>query len=168
MIILPILFHVEYILIDPDRHVKTLIGKPTMNEGKLQFHFEGPQAHDDARDLADFVKHELPDWPAQTARDAGVVPGGGMVRGVDLETLTFLLSIPSGVLAVWDLATRMQLKAKIDRLIAWAKERRARGQRNPFIVLHPDHKAVSLDEAPAHKILDVIAVQAKSPAKDKP
>ena len=139
-----------------------------MHEGKLQFHFEGPQAHDDARDLADFVKQELPDWPAQAARGAGVAPGGGTVRGGGLETLTFLLSIPGGILAVWDLAARMQLKAKIDRLIAWAKERRARGKRNPFIVLQPDHKAVPLDEVPAHKILDVIAIQAKSPAKDKP
>ena len=139
-----------------------------MNEGKLQFHFEGPQAHDDARNLADFVKQELPDWPAQAACGAGTPPGGGLVRGGGLETLTFLLSIPSGILAVWDLATRMQLKAKIDRLIAWAKERRARGQRNPFIVLQPDNKAVPLDEAPAHKILDVIAVQAKPAAKAKP
>jgi hypothetical protein len=138
-----------------------------MNEGKLEFHFEGAEAQDNARKLAEFLKQELPEWPAQAALEAGGLPGGGKVRGVSLEMLTFLISIPGAVLAGWDLAVRMELKAKIDRLIAWAKERRARGQRNPFVVLQPGDQVVPLDEAPAHKILDVIGAQASRAVKGK-
>ncbi|MBL9128328.1 MAG: hypothetical protein JNL97_11800 [Verrucomicrobiales bacterium] len=77
-------------------------------------------------------------------------------RGEIQEWVTLILSIPPAVLAVWDLAARMKLKPRIERWITLAKERRARGQQNPFLAL-PDQSQVPLDEARPEQVLDAVS-----------
>ena len=72
------------------------------------------------------------------------------------------------MLSTWDLAVRLQLKQKVEQLIAWAKERRTRSQRNPFVVLPPDHKVVPLDQAGPEQLLDAIAARAANSPKAQP
>jgi hypothetical protein len=39
-----------------------------MKDQVLEFSFDGPDAQADAQALADFLKNELPDWPARLAQ----------------------------------------------------------------------------------------------------
>jgi hypothetical protein len=72
-----------------------------------------------------------------------------------------ILSIPPAIQSAWDLAQRIKLKEKIDKLIAWAKDRSVRGKVNPSVLLPPEGKAVPLDQAASQQILDAVAAQAR-------
>lgn len=132
-----------------------------MSDSGLEFQFSGKKAADGVTDLALFLEEELPDWERavreQTERK--VVTRGD--AAIVLATLTLVLTIPQAVQASWDLAQRMKLKEKVERLIAWARERRERGEPNPDIIFPLDARPLPLDQATPQQILDAIAAEAK-------
>jgi len=131
-----------------------------MPNGEMEFVFDGSDASDSAEALVDFLKQILPDWPARRHPTPNRRP---QMRGDALDLITFLVTIPAAVLSGWNLAVRLQFKQKFEKLIAWAKERRTRGQRNPFVVLPPDNKVVPLDQVQPEQLLDAVAAQAQKP-----
>jgi hypothetical protein len=135
-----------------------------MKNPEFELRFEGEQAEANARTLADFLAQELPDWQTRVVpcppkskpdetRDAGIV----------IALVTLVLILPSALKDGLDLADRIQLKPKIERLIAWAKERRGRRLKNPFVVLPPHGTPLPLDQAMPEQLLDAVAAQTPKP-----
>lgn len=67
-----------------------------------------------------------------------------------------MVSIPSGVLAAWDLAERIELKEKIDRLLAWVKEHAATLSPSRPSVHLPNGKVIPLNTVKPEEILDML------------
>jgi len=128
-----------------------------MSEPQLQFHFRDSEFRGAADELAQFLANELPDWQPRVEEQ---VLSGEARKADPIAIIALVLSIPPAIQSTWDLAQRIKLKEKIDKLIAWAKDRSARGKANPSVVLPPEGKAVPLDEAAPQQILDAIAAQA--------
>jgi hypothetical protein len=135
-----------------------------MSEPQLQFHFKGSESRDAANELAQLLRDELPDWQSQLAEKAPSTE----VERVDpltvIAVMSLILSVPPAIQSSWDLAQRIKLKEKIDRLIAWAKARSAQGKIIPTVVLPHEGSAVPLDQAAPQQLLDAIASQS-SPQK---
>ena len=129
-----------------------------MDRGSLEFQFDGPSAQDDADALAGFLRSQFADWPTQivqrpeTPADQPTMRGTGVVA-----VLALLLAVPGALKNAYDLAERIQLKAKFERLIAWARGRRAEGRRVPTLVLPRTQRTVPLDEIRLDEVLDNIA-----------
>ena len=124
-----------------------------MPEQHLSFQIEGPDAKELADELQGVLAREFGSWPVR--REQARPPGPGEeVRGDTLDLITLLVGIPSGVLATWDLATRLKMKEKAQNLLAWASGRLARGGR---ILLHrPGGSAVPLDCARVDEIVNAL------------
>jgi hypothetical protein len=128
-----------------------------MSEPQLQFHFRDSDSRGAADELAQFLANELPDWQPRVEEQVLSAEG----RKADpIAIIALVLSIPPAIQSSWDLAQRIKLKEKIDKLIAWAKDRSARGKVNPSVLLPPEGKAVPLDQAASQQILDAVAAQA--------
>ncbi len=132
-----------------------------MPEMNIEFRFAGPDARAEAQALADFFRQDWPDWPTRIAEqrprdsDQAVQRGGELVAWIAL-----ILALPGALKNAFDLAERIKLKEQVERLLAWARERRARGQRNPYLVLSPEGRSVPLDEARLDEFLDALATPA--------
>jgi hypothetical protein len=132
-----------------------------MSEPQLQFHFRDSDSRGAADELAQFLANELPDWQPRVEEQ---VLSGEARRDTDpVAIIALILSIPPAIQSAWDLAQRIKLKEKIDKLIAWAKDRSARGKVNPSVLLPPEGKAVPLDQAASQQILDAVAAQSARP-----
>ena len=109
--------------------------KSDMSEPQLQFHFKGSECRDAANELAQLLRDELPDWQSQLAEKAPSTE----VERVDpltvIAVMSLILSVPPAIQSSWDLAQRIKLKEKIDRLITWAKARSVQGKIIPTVVL---------------------------------
>jgi hypothetical protein len=134
-----------------------------MSGPQLQFLFSGLECRDAAEDLVKFLANELPDWQSHLAQQAS---SAEVERSDPLTIIALILSVPPAIQSSWDLAQRIKLKEKIDRLIGWAKARKARDNINPSVVLPPEGQAVPLDKAVPQQILDAIAAQANA-ARDQ-
>ena len=134
---------------------------------EIELNFDGQGADNDARELADFLAKELPDWPARVG-PGKVAPSAPGTRGgaTTLAIIALVLALPGTIKNTIDLAERMKLKTQLERLIAWAKERRARGARNPVITLPPHGAPVPLDQAKPEQLLGALDAQAtKAPPR---
>lgn len=134
-----------------------------MSEPQLQFHFRDSDSRGAADELAQFLANELPDWQPRVEEQ---VLSGEARKTDPLTIIALILSIPPAIQSAWDLAQRIKLKEKIDKLISWAKDRSASGKVNPSVVLLPEGKAVPLHEAAPQQILDSIAAQATAQRKE--
>jgi hypothetical protein len=133
-----------------------------MKKQELEFRFEGKQAEADAQALAGFLAQEFPDWPARVSPSQPPPnPPGTRDAATTIVIIALIVALPSGIKDGLELADR--LKPKIDRLIAWAKERRARRQRNPFIALPPHGTSLPLDQVKPEQLLAAVAAQAPKP-----
>ena len=128
-----------------------------MNE-QLQFEFRGSEGREAAGELSEFLRHEFADWQSNVAEQS---PADAVLRSDPVAVIALILSVPSAILATWDLAERMKLRAKVDHLITWAKVRAACGKANPTLML-PQGRAVPLDEAKPEQILDAVDAAAKA------
>lgn len=117
-------------------------------ESALREHFPGC-------DLGRTVKRPRP--PAAGTRDAVLT----------VAVITLVLTIPSAVKNSLDLAERFKLKARCERLVAWAKARRARRKVNPFAAVPPNGKLIPLDQARPDQLLEAIAGP-ESPSRPQP
>ena len=131
-----------------------------MDRESLEFQFGGPDARDDAESLADFLRSDFADWPTRIVERPAAQAGQPTMRGDTLAILALLLALPGALKNAFDLAERIQLKAKFDRLLAWARQRRAAGRRVPTVVLPRTQRTVPLDEVRVEEVLDTIAADA--------
>jgi hypothetical protein len=134
---------------------------------ELELYFDGQAAETDARDLGDFLAREFPDWPARVGPvPAGSAAPGTRGAGTALAIIALVVALPSSIKSTLDLADRMKLKSKLERLVAWAKERRSRRAKNPVIALPPHGVAVPLDQAKPEQLLAALDAQAtKTPGR---
>jgi len=131
-----------------------------MSEPQLQFHFRGSDSREAAEELAQFLRNELPDWQQRVEEP---VVSGERHKVDPFTIIALILSVPPAIQSTWDLAQRIKLKEKVDRLIGWAKGRSARHEVSPSVILPPDGQAVPLDKAVPQQILDAVAAQAAAP-----
>lgn len=128
-----------------------------MKPKSFQFRFSGPEGASNATETKSFLSSEFSDWPLHSeALGSQTVPGSA-TRGDTIDLITLGLSIPGAILAGWDLTVRLKLKAKFDRLIAWALDRHTRLQHNPFITL-PNGQSAPLHEIRTEQLLDIVAL----------
>lgn len=132
-----------------------------MAQPMLQFDFHDPQTPQDAQDLADFLRQELPAWSSRVVTDRVPKAKEEHTRsfGDVIAVLSLIVAIPEAVNETWDLAIRMKLKEKFERLLAWAKARKAAGKPTAVVTLLPNRRSVPLEEARLDEILDTIAEQ---------
>jgi hypothetical protein len=133
-----------------------------MPKQDFQFTFDGPEAQANAQALNAFLKTEFSDWSTQIA-PVQPPPSAPDKRDAALfvAIIALIVALPSGIKDGIDLADRIQLKPRLDRLIAWAKERRAQRLRNPFVAVPPQNTPIPLDQAKPEQLLDAIAQSAK-------
>ena len=118
---------------------------------EIQFHSkDDPPVNELQTALADI----LPDWPQHTVEKA-VLPADG-VKGDAIAIAALVVSIPSGVLAAWDLAERIKLKEKIDRLLAWVKQHATTLSPSRPNVHLPNGKVIPLNTVKPEEILDML------------
>lgn len=112
----------------------------------IQFRVTGPDATKAAAELEALLRAELACEPVRTSETPATATPGNVVRGGDpLAVAALVLSIPTALLAVTDLAQRIELVAKLRRLAEWASKRRsAYGTR--VEVLPGEGQVLRLDE----------------------
>jgi hypothetical protein len=98
-----------------------------MSKQQLQFLFRDSEARGAADELAQLLATELPDWQPRVAEH---VLSDEARKADPIAIIALVLSIPPTIQSTWDLAQRIKLKEKIDKLIAWAKDRSDQGKAN--------------------------------------
>jgi hypothetical protein len=68
-----------------------------------------------------------------------------------------VLAIPGALLATLDLVKRMELKPKVERLLAWVRRRRSEDPTIEVTLRLGDGRALRLDAAGAAEVLDALA-----------
>lgn len=127
---------------------------------EFQFQFDGVDSRAAAEELAAFLQNDFADWQPRAEEQKSAIEG--RKSGDTLAVLAVILSVPGAILATWDIAVRINLKTKIDRVIEWGQERAARGEEVPRIVF-PDGSAVPLDQAKTADILNALDEASKKP-----
>ena len=131
-----------------------------MNQPVFEFNFEGPDAADDAQALAVFLEQELPDWPARVGPSQSPPKRPGTRdAGTTLSIIALALSLPGVAKNALDLAERSKLQQKFERLIAWAKQRRAGRLDVPVVIIPPHRTPVRLDQVKPEQLLAAVPAQ---------
>ena len=135
-----------------------------MKRQEFEFCFEGREAENDAREMADFLAKEFPDWsthvgPGQPPRSVS----GTRDAATTIAIIAVMLSLPGSIKDAIDLAARLEIKPKFERLIAWAKARRTRRLKNPSVALPPHGASVPLDQVKPEQLLDALVTLAQKP-----
>lgn len=126
-----------------------------MKDCEFEFQFDGPQAEDDAQALIGFLAKELPKGAARVVhrqQQRSDAEGSRDLR-TTIEIVTVVLAAVSAAKDGIDLAAP---------LIAWAKERRARRQRIPYVTLPLSGLKTSLDKAPPEQLRDALTGQGRT------
>lgn len=124
-----------------------------MPQHHIEFQFQAKTDDPHIHALKTVLADILPDW-SQHPVEKTVVPAGG-VKGDPIALAALVVAIPGGVLAIWDLAERIKLKEKIDRLLAWVKEHAALSPSSPSVHL-PNGKVIPLNTVKPEEILDML------------
>lgn len=121
-----------------------------------------------AKDLESVLKECLPECGVTRAvRRPRPSAAGTRDAILTVAVITLILTIPPAVKNSLDLADRFKLKDRCERLIAWAKARRARRKVNPFAAVPPNGKLISLDQASPEQLLEAIAGP-EAPSRPQP
>ena len=125
---------------------------------ELELQFDGPHAEADAQALAEHLAREFPSASTRFVRKENSTRADG-TRDLPLiiPILALLVALPAAVKHSLDVNDRLELTKKCARLVAWAKERRARRQQNPFVVLPPHGVKTPLDQAQPEQLVNALA-----------
>lgn len=127
-----------------------------MKENSINFQFSENSASGGLEALHVFLKQEFSEWPREEFAATTSPKLSGTTRSdpaLTISLISLAISVPSAILATWDLSQRMQLKQRLDRLIEWAKDRAARKEDNPFVE-RPDGSVRRLEDLKPEEILD--------------
>ncbi len=130
-----------------------------MPGSELEILIEGAGAEELAAELGDFLKDELGVGPRRRrSSPSPTISPGATTRGVDpIGALGLVLAIPSGILAISDLAKRLETREKLDRLLAWLR-RRKREAPGTRVELRPGSsgRARTLEESGTDTVLKML------------
>ena len=129
-----------------------------MTQHSVEFQFQGEGRDAAAKELGTLLADTFADWPQQLTEKTTVPTGTH--RSDPVAVAALILSIPAALLAAWDLAQRIHLKEKVDRLINWAKEKAKNtpaGHPNLPMMHLPDGRVIPLDQLKPEEFLDVLA-----------
>ncbi len=114
-------------------------------EATIRFRITGPEAATSANELEALLRAELA-CDAVRVPDTPEAPGTVVRAGDPVAVAALVLSIPGALLAVSDLAQRIELVAKLQRLAHWAQERR-RAYGTRVEVIPGEGQVLLLDDA---------------------
>jgi hypothetical protein len=126
-----------------------------MSTDNLHFQLEGPRSEALASELSELVEAEFGERPAPATPRQGRETLE-TYRGPDpLAVTAVVLAVPGAILATVDLAERLKLKQKVDRLIAWAKEKLKDDTANRILLRSRRGNIVPLDRAETSQIFEL-------------
>jgi hypothetical protein len=127
------------------------------NMGQIEFRFDGPESKSCADDLALFIQAEFPNYSTklQSSTNSGAVGTKG--AGTTIAIIALILAAPGAFKNAIDIADRLELKKKMDRLIDWARNRRANGNTTPRVILPENGQDLPLEETGVDQLVNAIA-----------
>ena len=128
-----------------------------MTQHSIEFQFQGEARDALARELGNLLADTLADWPQHTTDKATTPTGSHKIDAVSVAVAALILAVPGAVLATWDLAKRIQLKEKVDRLINWDKEKATTAPQTRMTIHLPNGIVVALDQVKPEDLLNVLA-----------
>jgi len=123
----------------------------------LEFCIQGDSNESTNQELFTLLQDIFTDWPLQKTTQPVESHVEGPTRTDPVAVAALVLAVPGAVLATWDLAHRMELKDKVERLIDWAKRKK---QENPTLVITFSPSGIRvkyLDQTEPEEILDALA-----------
>ncbi len=131
----------------------------TVTQHSIEFQFQGTAREALAEDLGHLLVDNFADWTQSKADKSPVSRGDDKSDPVAITAL--ILAVPGTVLVTWDLAKRMQLKEKVDRLITWAQETCKTEPQSDTTIHLSDGSVVPLEQMKPEQFLDMLAEWAK-------
>ena len=136
-----------------------------MSDKAFEFSIQGDQSGSTNQELSTLLQEVFTDWPLQKTNKPIESPGEARTRTDPLTVAALVLAVPGAILATWDLAQRIELKKKVERLIDWARRKK---KENPTLVITLTLSGIRvkyLDRTEPEEILDALAEWAE---KDSP
>ena len=131
----------------------------TVTQYSIEFQFQGTAREALAEELGHLLVDNFADWTQSKAAKPPVSRGDDKSDPVAITAL--IIAVPATVLATWDLAKRMQLKEKVDRLITWAQETFKKEPQSGTTIHLSDGSVVPLEQMKPEQFLDMLAEWAK-------
>jgi len=130
-------------------------------EPALTLLVHGPAAQEVARDLAELLRSQLPDWPCSLPPAPQTHPSEATRGGEGLAMVAIALALPPAVLATWDLAVRARVAERLRGLIHRVR-RHLEGCPGSDVRCRPAGGAsLALDESELDRIVDALAEMAR-------
>lgn len=119
-----------------------------MSEVAIEIH--GPQAESLAAELEALLQEEL----GETGRRVQAPMAAAGTKADPVAVAALVISLPSAILATMDLAKRLDLVPRVQRLLAWARGKAGSGTE---LTLITSRKSLRLAEASADEVMDACA-----------
>ena len=125
-----------------------------MAERELEFHIKGPGAEEMRDELEQLLSDGLNVTPRR--RKPTKPPEATTVRTADpFAVAAFILAIPSGVLAILQLAERAEVRRVLERIREWAREKHREDDLRRIRLVSPLGLSRPLDEVDPAEVLDM-------------
>ena len=119
-----------------------------MSEVAIEIH--GPQAESLAAELEALLQEEL----GETGRRVQTPTTAASTKADPVAVAALVISLPGALLATMDLAKRLDLVPRLQRLLAWA---RSKAGSETELTLITSRKSLRLAEASADQVMDACA-----------
>lgn len=126
-----------------------------MQNNRPTLEIRGQNAAQAEQELQALFEAELGERAARL--EAPAAAERGATRSDPVAVAALILAIPSAILATMDLAQRLKLKQRVDRLLDWARSKRAADPGIELTLVTSDGRALPLDRAEAGEVLDALA-----------
>ena len=126
-----------------------------MSDSDLELRIEGPDAERLADELAELLEAELDTRPRRRKETPAQSSAGPVMRGDPLTVVAVVLAIPGAVLAAQDLARRLEVKKKADRLLAWVRGKAGEGAKNRIELVDSRKRTLRLDRADGSEVIEI-------------
>ena len=121
---------------------------------ELQFRIEGPDARNLAGELREILESELA-TPVTSRTESSPAGGSAMRSGDPLTVAALVLSLPGALLAAADLAQRLELKEKADRLLQRLRNRTAKSLGHRVEVVDAEGRGRSVETLDSDELLEI-------------